>query len=56
MSKIYFLLSAGEWGVTVCKTILEKYKVFKEDFDNFEKYCSDNGLGACIPLSAMGGK
>jgi len=33
----------------------EKYKMFKEDYDKFEKYCADNGLSALVPLSAMGG-
>ena len=31
----------------------EKYKLFKEDYDKFEKYCKDNGLSALVPLSAI---
>ena len=34
----------------------EKYNMFKEEFDKFEQYCADNGLGSSlVSLSAMGG-
>ena len=33
----------------------EKYNMFKEDFDKFEKYCVENGLDSPVSLCAMGG-